>query len=177
VVAFPKIEDAKNIKNILMRNGFQVSAICNSGAQALQYMDYLHTGVLISGYRFHDMIYADLLEDFPVGFEMLLVTSQAHLAQAQGSGIMCVTMPVKLQDLLNTVNIMCETIERRRRKRREQPTKRNDKDKALIKKAKEILMERNNMTESEAHRYIQKNSMDTGVSMVETATMVLSMYV
>lgn len=160
-----------------MRNGLQVSAICNSGAQALQYMDHLNTGVLICGYRFHDMIYADLLADFPLGFEMLLVTSQSHLAEAQGSGIMCVTMPVRLQDLLNTVNIMCETIERRRRKRREQPVKRSDKDKALIKKAKVILMERNNMTESEAHRYIQKCSMDAGVSMVETANMILSMHV
>ena len=35
-------------------------------------------------------------------------------------------------------------------------------------------MERNHMSESEAHRYIQKNSMDTGTNMVETARMILS---
>ena len=37
------------------------------------------------------------------------------------------------------------------------------------------LMERNHMTEEEAHRYIQKCSMDSGTSLTETAQMVLSM--
>ena len=45
---------------------------------------------------------------------------------------------------------------------------------ALVKEAKSLLMERNNMTEEEAHRYLQKCSMESGVNMVETAQMVLS---
>ena len=36
-------------------------------------------------------------------------------------------------------------------------------------------MGRNHMTEEEAHRYLQKCSMDSGTNMVETAMMVLSM--
>ena len=43
-----------------------------------------------------------------------------------------------------------------------------------IRKAKELLMTRNNMSEEEAHRYLQKSSMDSGANMVETAEMVLS---
>lgn len=35
-------------------------------------------------------------------------------------------------------------------------------------------MNRNNMTEEEAHRYIQKCSMDSGTNLVETSQMVLS---
>lgn len=35
-------------------------------------------------------------------------------------------------------------------------------------------MARNNMSEGEAHRYLQKHSMDSGTNMVETAEMVLS---
>lgn len=35
-------------------------------------------------------------------------------------------------------------------------------------------MARNNMTEEEAHRYLQKCSMDSGNNIVETAEMVLS---
>jgi response regulator NasT len=34
-------------------------------------------------------------------------------------------------------------------------------------------MEKHNMDEGEAHRYLQKNSMDSGVNMVEYAKMVL----
>ena len=35
VVVFPKIEDAKSIRNLLVRNGYDVYAVCSSGAQAL----------------------------------------------------------------------------------------------------------------------------------------------
>ena len=46
---------------------------------------------------------------------------------------------------------------------------------ATIAKAKALLMERNSMTEEEAHRYLQKHSMDNSTNMVETAQMVLTM--
>jgi response regulator NasT len=42
----------------------------------------------------------------------------------------------------------------------------------IIAEAKAILMERNNMSEEEAHRYLQKTSMDTGTGIVEAARMV-----
>lgn len=35
-------------------------------------------------------------------------------------------------------------------------------------------MSRNGMSEEEAHRYLQKSSMDSGTNMVETAEMILS---
>ena len=37
------------------------------------------------------------------------------------------------------------------------------------------MMDRNHMTEAEAHRYLQKCSMDSGTGMVETAQMVISL--
>ena len=45
----------------------------------------------------------------------------------------------------------------------------------MIAEAKALLMERNNMTEEEAHRYIQKRSMDNGTGLTETAQMILSL--
>ena len=57
IVAFAKIDDAKSIKNILVKNGFQVTAVCTSGAQALSYADEFHDGIVICGYRLADMMY------------------------------------------------------------------------------------------------------------------------
>ena len=45
---------------------------------------------------------------------------------------------------------------------------------AVINQAKEVLMDKNNMSENEAHRYIQKSAMDSGRTMVETAEMILA---
>ena len=42
----------------------------------------------------------------------------------------------------------------------------------IMNDAKAVLMERNGFSEEEAHRYIQKRSMDNGTNMVETAYMV-----
>ena len=46
----------------------------------------------------------------------------------------------------------------------------------LIQRAKELLMDINRMTEAEAHRFLQKRSMDAGLKMVETAQMVIDSY-
>ena len=32
VVVFPKLEDAKSIRNLLVRNGYNVNAVCVNGA-------------------------------------------------------------------------------------------------------------------------------------------------
>ena len=71
--------------------------------------------------------------------------------------------------------MMAAGIERRRKKRKSRPKERSEADKRVLQEAKSLLMERNGMTEEEAHRYIQKCSMDSGTNLVETAEMVLSM--
>ena len=84
-------------------------------------------------------------------------------------------MPLKVHELISTVGMMSQNLVRRKKKLREKPRQRNEEEAATIAKAKELLMGRNNMTEEEAHRYLQKHSMDNSTSMVETAQMVLSM--
>ena len=64
----------------------------------------------------------------------------------------------------------------RRKKKRFKPQKRSPEEQKIIDSAKAVLMERNNMTENEAFRYIQKCSMDSGNTMVESAQMVMSIY-
>ncbi|MCI1955885.1 MAG: ANTAR domain-containing protein, partial [Oscillospiraceae bacterium] len=50
----------------------------------------------------------------------------------------------------------------------------NYEEKQVILKAKNLLISRNNLTEPQAHRFIQKKSMDTGKKMVETAMIILN---
>lgn len=174
IVALPKAEDAKNMKNLLVRSGYAVAAVCTSGAQALAQADNLNDGIVICGYKLADMLYSELHDSLPQGFEMLLMASQRFLMECQDNDIVCLTMPFKMNDLVNTVEMMSSSIAYKRRKRREKPKQRNPEEIALIKDAKLLLMNRNNMTEEEAHRYIQKTSMDNSTSMVETAQMVLT---
>ena len=175
IVVLPKSEDAKGVRGLLMKNGFQVNAVCTTGSQVLSRIDELNDGIVICGYRLSDMMYSELHDCLPRGFEMLLLASSGVLNECVGNDIICLSMPLKVHDLLNTVAMMSQAIERRRRRARLRPRQRSPEEAALIKEAKEILMNRNNMSEEEAYRYIQKCSMDSGTNMVETAEMVLAM--
>lgn len=58
-------------------------------------------------------------------------------------------------------------------KKSNQPRKRSEKEQEYMEKAKQILIKQNHMTEPEAFRYLQKCSMDSGRTIVETAQMVI----
>ena len=45
-------------------------------------------------------------------------------------------------------------------------------EQGVLRRAKKLLMKRNHLSEPEAHRYLQKTSMDTGRTMTESAHMV-----
>lgn len=173
VVVFPKPEDGKAIKNLLVRNGYDVTAVCTSGAQTMNFVDEIDYGVIICGYKFNDMLYSQLYECLPKSVEMLLIASRMKLQECTESDILSIEMPFKVNDLINSVELMINSVSAKRRKMKSQPKKRNLKEQAYIDEAKKLLMERNNMSEEEAHRYIQKHSMDSGTNMVETAQMVL----
>lgn len=174
VVVFPKKEVAANIRNILARDGMDVVGVCTTGAQALQCVDMLDEGIVVCGYRMQDMFYSELRECLPESFEMLLIASPDKWGNGLVRGVVGLPMPIKVYDLLNTMEMMLHNLQRRRRKRREAAKNRSPEQKALIEKAKALLMERNNMTEEEAHKYLQKSSMDSGTNMLETAQMVLT---
>ncbi|MGO5052746.1 ANTAR domain-containing response regulator [Lachnospiraceae bacterium LCP25S3_G4] len=174
IVVFPKKENATNIRNLLVRGGFDVSLVCTTGAQVMNHADVLDEGIVITGYKVSDMLYTDLREYLPDSFEILLVASPDKWQGENMDGVIGLPMPIKVHDLLNTVEMLLYNMEQKRRRRRLEKKKRNDKQEEIIKSAKKLLISRNNMTEEEAHRYLQKNSMDSGTNLIETAEMVIS---
>ena len=174
IIAFPKLDDAKNLKKLLLRNGYDVSLVCDNGAQVVGAVNELDGGVVICGYRFSDMHFSEILDYLPKGFQMLLMASPAKLEDSDISEIVSLPMPLKVQDLLDTLNMMVQ-YRRWKKKQKNKPKVRSEGEKRIIQKAKELLMERNQMTEEEAHRYIQKISMDSAINLVETAEMILEL--
>ncbi len=175
IVAFAKSKDAQNFKSLLIRGGYDSISVYSSGVQALSAMDDLGSGVIICGYRLSDMLYSDLLHDLPPYFKMLLIASESREPmECSSDNFIYLPTPLKTNDLFSTLEIMIEGVQRLRRKSKERRLKRSDKDKKTIDHAKSILMERHHMTEPEAHKYLQKCSMDSGTDMLETAEMIIS---
>lgn len=177
IVAFSKRENAVNIRNILARSGISVPAVCMTGAKVLQYAEMWSDGIVICGNRLQDMQYMQLAELLPESFQMLLVASADKWGDGLPDQVVGLPLPVRGYDLVSTVEMLLQNQERCRRGKR-QNTVRKERDSGQrkeIDRAKAVLMERNHMSEEEAHRYLQKTSMESGTNMAETAQMILQM--
>ena len=161
IVAIPKRETGIQIRNLLVRNGFDVIGVCTSGVQILNYADVLEEGIVICSCQLKDMVYGELRADLPQSFEMLVLTTGRHPVE-ETAHIRTLSLPLKVQELLEQVRAMEEMFEWERQNQ-------------IISRAKAQLMEKKEISEAEAHRYLQKYSMESGNSLTETAQMILEM--
>jgi AmiR/NasT family two-component response regulator len=171
IVAFPKPEDSRAIRSLLSRNGFNVVANCTTGASAINRADDIGEGIIITGYKLPDMLYSDIVDNVGSSFEVILLASKNRLME-DNTGVATLEMPLKVRDLINSVEMMENQILSKRHKTKRKPGARSPEDQAIINQAKEALMTVQNLTEEQAHRYLQKNAMDSGCTMVEVAKMV-----
>lgn len=116
IVAFPKVENAKSIKNILIKYGYQVNAVCTAGARVLQYADALGEGIVVCAGKFQDMMFMQLREHLPTSFQMLVVASPNQWEEGTADGVICLSMPLKVHELVSTLEMMSHAFVRRRRK-------------------------------------------------------------
>lgn len=176
VVGFPKKEIVLKIKSVLIKNGFDVYAACRTGARVLQSVEELEAGVVVCGIRLADMMYYDLKNDLPDNFEMIVVASNSQWEEYGQDDVFYLPLPMKAYDLVEMVADLISDQERRMKKDRLKPQKRSLDEQGVINQAKSLLIEHDGFSEAEAHRYLQKRSMDNGTNMVETAYMVLDMF-
>lgn len=175
IIVLPKLESAKNVRKILIKSGYTVDAVCTTGASALQAAGSLDSGIVICAYRLADMMYSELYEYLQPRYEMLLIGAKSQMGEREIPDIVGLSTPLKVHELLQTLEMMSYAFERKRKRRKQEPKTRSLEENHIIAEAKALLMERNNLTEDEAHRYLQKHSMDSGTGLLETAQMVLSL--
>ncbi len=185
IVAFTDHPAAQKIRTILTFNGFSVAGVCTSGAQVLSLTRRLTGGgVIICANKFHDMTTEFLAEQLSLEYDFLMLTHSNDSIMNQGQGgIFSLMLPLKKSDLLDSVNMLLATrelnplirqgIEKENEGKQLEKPGRSPEDKRLIDAAKSVLMERNNMTEEQAHRFLQKRSMDNGSKLIDTARSVV----
>lgn len=168
LVAFAGMKTRQRMTEILEAGGIPVTVSCGSGAEVLGRAGGMSGGVVLCGHKLYDMMADELYEDLPKGFSMLLLATDSQLESCEHSEIATLAAPVERTALLDAVQRLI---------RRSEPVKkpgRSEEDRQVIQQAKSILMERGGMTEAQAHRFIQKRSMDAGAKMVQTARNILS---
>jgi len=184
IVAFTDHPAAQKIRTILICSGFSVAGVCTSGAQVISLARRLQNGgVVICSSKFNDMNTEFLAGQLSSDYDFLMLLHSNEAIMEGEKGIYSLQLPLKKSDLLDSVRMLLTTGTARMDRaepgkgsnevRREDRLERTMEDKECIEKAKSVLMERNGLTEEQAHRFLQKRSMDNGKKMIDTAIAVL----
>ncbi len=173
-IVMPKEEDANRIAATLEHSLAPEGVfICKTGSEVLQRARDWSTGVVIATKKMRDMSYTEMCEYLPDYFGMVIITSDTDF-EPISQRVAGLHLPFKRIELVETTKYLQRHLASQKKKS-SGPKKRSTEEQQLIDQAKALLMEYDNMTEPEAFRYIQKNSMDGGRSMIESAQMIIFM--
>ncbi|MCR5686571.1 MAG: ANTAR domain-containing protein [Lachnospiraceae bacterium] len=172
LVAMPRHEDSGRIADIIKQGGIWDDIfICDTGSEVLRRVEDMDISLVVCTRRLKDMGYEELYGYLPSSVNMLMLSKDIR-TDLFSSNIIFLQMPFRTADLISSIRMLHPD---GYRKRASVKTERSAGDRETIDRAKTLLMERNGMTEPEAYRYMQKNSMDMGRTLAETAHMILSL--
>ena len=173
VVAFENENNRKRISDMLESSGITPRCSCRSGAEAIRAIRKMSGGIVICGYKLSEMTVSDLAYDLGSLGMVLAMAPPQQLEMCRNESVFKLPTPFTKPDLISSVR-MLQQMEARYIKAA--PPRRTEREIADISKAKELLMSKTGMTEEEAHRFIQRRSMDTGAKAAETARLIIETY-
>lgn len=178
IVALQNLDTAEKISLLIVEAGYKVLTICNSGHELIRKCMAMSPEIVIISYKLNDMTILDVYNTLNNNCSFLAIVNETYKSFVQDkTDIFCITNPISKRILINSLELICQS-NKKVFKLRE---KVNDlqtamKERKIIERAKGILMEHENLTEREAFRIIQKNSMDTGSKMIDVAGNIIIQY-
>lgn len=174
IVANSNPDYAKRIAALLHSTGLYVASVSTTGASVMDFAHrHYHGGVVVSSAKLRDMPAVNLPDVVP-NYDFLFLMGSQFAQMCGRLGCASLILPVKRRDLVDTVNMFLNISDFTPLSVKKQLAAENFDEKAALKKAKELLMVRNHFTEPQAHRFIQKKSMDTGKKTAETSLIILN---
>jgi response regulator NasT len=173
VVAFASAEAQRRIVRLLESEGLGPAGCFFSGAEVLRTVHKLGSAAVICGFKLRDMSAGDLASSLRGTAAVLVVSSPVYLDLCGGENLFKLSTPASRSDFFASLE-MLQRFESE--KLHPSAVRRRESEQRVVEQAKAILMDVNRMTESEAHRFLQKRSMDAGLRMAETAQLIIDSY-
>lgn len=149
------------------------TTVCTSGAEVIRRARQQGSAIVICGFYLPDMT-ADTLAAALRGTAALLVADRAPcLDLCGGENLFKLPLPASRSEFLASVRLLLDF---ENAHLRHPASRQGEEERALIRRAKELLMDVNRMTEEEAHRFLQKRSMDRGIRIAEMARHIIASY-
>ena len=171
LVAFANEKVSYTVTRMLMSGNMRPSYICTSASELKKKIHYYQSGIIISGYKLKDSSIVQFVDDIPDGFSVILIGNKAQIEMCESERIFKLAVPLQKEDLICSVSMLYNM----QAKPRVNNIKfRSEEEERILRLAKETLIDRYNMTEENAHRYMQKKSMDTGTKLIDIAKIILN---
>lgn len=164
IIAYPNKDAALNLRAFLSAEGFSVTHVCALGSSALGIAREKEAGIIVCASLLQDMGAGALAEHLPPNFDVIALSPNGR-AEYMGN-LLTLPLPLDRQDFLQTVGVLAASAS--------SFTRRREADADFIADAKLVLMNTQDMTELQAHRYLQKESMRTGLKIRDIARKVIS---
>jgi response regulator NasT len=170
IVAFESEANSVKLREIIESGGVASCLVCRSASEVKRVVQKQRLRVIICGFKLPDESCQDLYADLPKNCSMLMIAPQSRLELCEEEEIFKLSSPIYRADLLASVRMLLQMNQKVVR----QHPQRTDGERALVEQAKSLLMDRYDMTEEQAHRFLQKKSMDNGAKLTDTARMILT---
>lgn len=168
IVAFERPSNCDRLREILESTGEFSCLVCRSAAQVKCAAGKQRLDLVVCGFKLTDESCETLYFDLPQRCAMLMVASQPQLDLCTAAGIFKLPAPIRRSELLASVRLLAQLGRSRAR-----APERSQEERELVDRAKQLLMDHSGMSEEQAHRFLQKQSMDNGFRLADTARRVL----
>jgi response regulator NasT len=193
IVAHPDHDLAVKLFSMLLGRGLPAEGVATTGAQVLQQASQnAEGGVVVCPFRLHDFKASEIRRRLSPAYDLLVLVNSRQAGELFGEGLYTLLQPGSSQDLVDAVAGLLnhqvppqvqtphealdlhQTAASAAMKNEESSaTRRSAEEQAIIEQGKQVLMTRRHMSESEAHRFLQKRSMESGIRIVELARRLL----
>ncbi len=157
----------EQLSRLLSSSGHTLFRSCTSESELRRAMDACEDGILVLAGLLPGLHIDDLVWDYGQQMQMLLIAKPQVLNRVEAESIFRLPVPASGQAVLGAVEMLTQLHGMRLPKRR-------GAEKETVEEAKKLLMERDSLTEAEAHRKIQQYAMNHGMKMYDYAAQILS---
>lgn len=150
------------LARLLTASGFDVFRLCGSDSELRRALNACGDGILLLAGAVPGCLPDALAGDFGGAFQILLVGRPEALEACESPEIFKLTYPCPGSAVVGATEMLSQLHYRHM-------PKRSEEERAIIDRAKAILMEREGLTEPQAHRRMQQQAMRRNMKMTDYA--------
>jgi len=180
IIAFSNPLLTNWMTSALNRGGYTIEYSCKTAGEVARVADFCTSPVVVSGFQFTDMTAEDLVDLLEDRLTMVTVLLPHQRDLIERKDMITLPYPLTSGELLQAIRQAEKSAAKQAvitgapvKDTGFRPMERPAEEKLVIIKAKAILIDKFQMTESQAHRFLQKSSMDRGLKLMDAAKMVI----